>query len=59
MQARLEYKQNLENYKIIANNLLYDPIISDHVIETANDNRLHYQNLEYLVKKNQIERERQ
>jgi len=59
MQRRLEFKQNLENYKIIANNLLYDPIISDHVIETANDNRLHYQNLEYLVKKNQIERERQ
>ena len=58
MQRRMEFKQNLENYKIIGNNLLYDPIISEHVIETANDNRLHYQNLEYLVKKNQIEKER-
>ena len=51
MQRRMEFKQNLENYKIIGNNLLYDLIISEHVIETANDNRLHYQNLEYLVKK--------
>jgi hypothetical protein len=58
MQRRVELKQNLENYKIIANNLLYDPIVSEHVIETANHNRLHYQNLEYLVKKNQIEKER-
>jgi hypothetical protein len=58
MHRRMEFKQNLENYKVIANNLLYDPIIGENVIETANRNRLHYQNLEYLVKKNQVEKER-
>ena len=58
MHQKAEAAIRLQNFKV-ETNLLWDFNINEHVIENANKNMLAYQNLEYLVEKNRIERQRQ
>jgi hypothetical protein len=58
MHQKAEAAQRLQNFKV-ETNLLWDLNISEPVIQNANKNMLAYQNLEYLIEKNRIERQRQ
>jgi hypothetical protein len=55
---KFESHQKLKNYQI-ETNLLWNVDNNELIIKKANANRLLYQNLEYLVKKNEIERQKE
>ncbi len=58
MHTKFEREQKLKNY-LIETNLLWDVNNNELIIKKANSNRLLYQNLEYLVKKNQAEKQKE